>query len=147
MAIRTTAELVGAICEVDPDVPLDPFIGFASTLVDRVERAAVAGNLLVDDPETDGKTRNEKLQQIETLLAAHMYCALRDMRAVSEGAGSVSASYQSRIDLRLFLTHYGQQACILDETGTLEMINKGRSSPRVLKVSWVGKTPEEAAEG
>lgn len=145
MGVRTTALLVGAIIEVDADIPLDPFIGFASTLTDRVERAAEEATLLTDDPESDGKTREEKLQQIETLLAAHFY-TLRDPRAVQEHAGSVSATYQSRVELRLFTSHYGQHACLLDETGTLELINAGKTRGRSASVSWVGKTPEEAAE-
>jgi hypothetical protein len=144
MGVRTTAELVGAIIEVDEDIPLDPFIGFASTLTDRVERAAELATLLTDDPESDGKTRAEKLQQIETLLAAHFY-TLRDPRAVQEKAGSVAATYQSAVTFKLFTSHYGQHAMLLDETGTLEAINAGNKT-RTVGVTWLGKTPEEAAE-
>lgn len=144
MAVRTTAELVGAIIEVDQDIPLGPFISFASSLCDRVERAAIENDLLSDGPDSDDKTRNEKLQEIETLLAAHFY-TLRDPRPVSEGAGPVSATYQSRVDLRLFTSHYGQMACALDETGVLELINSGKSKPKTVGLFWGGKTPEEAA--
>jgi hypothetical protein len=146
MGVRTSAALVAAICEVDEEIPLNPFIDFASTLTDRVERAAEEDELLTDDPETDGKTRAQKLQQIETLLAAHFYSALRDMRAVNEKAGSVGAQYQSAVTYRLMLTHYGQMAMTLDETGVLEAVNLGKGKARTIGVTWVGKTPTEAAE-
>lgn len=145
MAVRTTAELVGAIIEVDEEIPLAPFIGFASSLVDRVERVAIDNDLLADGPDSDDKTREEKLQEIETLLAAHFY-TLRDPRPVSEAAGPVSVTYQSRVDLGLFTSHYGQHAIILDETGVLADIAKGKGRPKTAGVTWVGKTPEEAAE-
>lgn len=140
MPIRTTAELVAGIIEVDEDIPLIPFISAASSLVDRVSDYAEANDLLVDGPDSGDKTRADKLQEIETFLAAHFY-TLRDPRSVSEGAGGVSVSYQSRVDLRLFTSHYGQMACVLDETGILEQINNGGvKAPKVARVSWVGKS-------
>jgi hypothetical protein len=146
MPIRTTSELVAAICEVDEDIPLAPFISLASTLVDRVSAAAEESGLLADGPNSDDKTRDDKLQEIETLLAAHFYSALRDPRATQERAGSVGANYQSAVTYRLMLTHYGQMAMALDETGTLELINAGKTKFRTVGVTWVGKTPTEATE-
>lgn len=125
MGVRTTPELVAGIIEVDVDIPLSPFISAASSLVDRIRDNAVANDLLRDGSGPDDKTREEKLLEIETYLAAHFY-TLRDPRVTSEAAGSVSASYQSSVSLRLFTSHYGQMACALDETGLLERINKGR---------------------
>lgn len=138
MAVRTTPELVAGIIEVDEEIPLAPFISAASSLVDRVESYAEENDLLKDGPDTDDKTRLEKLQEIETFLAAHFY-TLRDPRTVSEGAGSVNATYQSRVDLRLFTSHYGQMACTLDETGILEEINAGKGKRRRAGVIWLGK--------
>lgn len=141
MAQRTTAELVAGVIEVDVDIPLDPFISAASTLVDRVERFAVTLNLLLDDPESDGKSREDKLRQIETFLAAHFY-TLRDPRPTGEGAGPVHVTYQSSVALRLFTSHYGQMAASLDETGVLEAVNAGRpGGPRKVGMFWGGKSP------
>lgn len=126
MAARTTSELVAGVIEVDADIALAPFISAASTLVDRVERAADDLNLLLDDPDTGGKSREDKLQEIETFLAAHFY-TLRDPRSSSEGAGPVNASYQSAVVARpLSTSHYGMAAMSLDETGTLVAIDSGR---------------------
>jgi hypothetical protein len=137
MAVRTTIALVAGIIEVDEEIPLAPFISAASSLVDRISNYAVANNLLVDGPNSDDKTREEKLQEIETFLSAHFY-TLRDPRSVSEGAGGVSVSYQSRVDLRLFTSHYGQMACVLDETGILEQINSGKKA-KTAQFNWMGK--------
>lgn len=138
MAIRTTPELVAGIIEVDEEIVLAPFISAASSLVDRVEDYAIANDLLKDGPDTDDKTREDKLQEIETFLAAHFY-TLRDPRAVTESAGTVAATYQSRVDLRLFTSHYGQMACTLDETGILEEINSGKGKRKAIGVTWLGR--------
>lgn len=139
MPIRTNSGLVAGVIEVDASIALAPFISAASTLVDRVEKSAVARNLLLDDPETDGKSRDMKLQEIETFLAAHFY-TLRDPRPTAEAAGPVNTSYQSAVDLRLFTSHYGQMACALDETGILEAINAGRpGGARKVGLFWGGK--------
>lgn len=121
--MRTTAELVGGIIEVDVNISLDPFLTTASTLVDDVE--------LNDSSLTDAR-----LELIERWLAAHFYC-MRDPRAVSERAGPVSATYQSKVDLRLNLSHYGQMAIILDTSGYLRSLSSGRITP---SVTWVGTT-------
>lgn len=140
MAVRTTSVKVAAIIEWDTDIPLDPFISAASTLVDRVERSADSLNLLLDDPDTGGKTREDKLTEIETFLAAHFY-TLRDPRPASEGAGPVSTSYQSAVLARpLSTSHYGLAAMALDETGILTAIDAGKpGGRRTVGVFWGGK--------
>lgn len=145
MAIRTTTELIAGIIEIDEAIPLDPFISAASSLVDRVAVYAEANNLLVDGPETGDKTRFQKLQEIETFLGAHFY-TLRDPRPTQEAAGPVNVTYQSRVDLRLFTSHYGQMACALDETGILEEINAGKPKLRTASLNYVGKTVREQRE-
>jgi hypothetical protein len=145
MPTRTTPTLVAGIIEVDTDIPLDPFISAASSLVDRISDYAEENDLLEDGPNSGDKTRDDKLQEIETWLSAHFY-TVRDPRSVSEGAGGVSISYQSSISLRLFTSHYGQMAAALDETGILESISAGRSRGKIARMSYVGKTPEELRE-
>jgi len=122
MPIRTTTTLVGEICEVDPTINLAPFIAAASNLVDRIAQ---------ESSSPDDAT----LTLIETWLAAHFYC-MRDPRTTQEAAGPVSASYQSKIDLHLRLTHYGQMAMTLDSSGILASINRGK---RQGGVTWLGR--------
>lgn len=147
MAIRTTAELVAGIIEVDESISLVPFISAASSLVDRIrdKSSDMEPPVLQDGEESGDKTRDEKLQEIETFLAAHFY-TLRDPRATQEVAGPVQATYQSKVDLRLFTSHYGQMAAALDETGLLEQINTGKQKARRVGVSYVGKTRAEEEE-
>ena len=117
--------MIGGIIEVETGVSLDPFIKAAAILVDKV----AAKNIL----------SKETLKVIETWLAAHFYC-MRDPRTVSEKAGQVQATYQSKVDLFLSTSHYGQQAIVLDTTGTLRAINAGVRPARLL---WLGTPIEE----
>ena len=127
MAVRTTAEEIGKIIDLDETISdLDPFINAANELVN--EYCAVIS--------TYTETR---LTLIETWLAAHFY-AIRDPRAASESVG-VGASYQYKVDLNLSVTTYGQQAMLLDTAGGLAALSK-RSSEGQKKASfsiaWMG---------
>lgn len=130
MAIRTTEAAVAGIIEVDPDIPLAPFIETASNLTDRV----AAG----DFPVT-----LTTLELIERWLSAHFY-AQRDPRVTSERAGSVGASYQSAVKTGLKNTHYGQMALSLDPTGILASLADGS---RVATVTWLGTESQRGAVG
>jgi hypothetical protein len=130
MAVRTTPELVAGIIEVDLNINLDPFIFTASELVTEV--CAIAGYSI------------ERLELIERWLAAHFY-AIRDPRTTNEKAGSVGANYESKVDLNLALTRYGQQAMMLDTQGGLASLNQSilsGSGSRTASVAWLG-TPYE----
>lgn len=60
-----------------------------------------------------------KLTQIELWLSAH-FLAIRDQRVESEGvAGEWQARYQGKTGMGFEATTYGQQALMLDTTGTL----------------------------
>jgi hypothetical protein len=136
MATRTTAELVGGVIEVDSTISLDPFILAASSLVDQVQQYIEENSI----PEyASGLTHDERLELVETWLAAHFY-HIRDPQAIREQAGSVGASYPSKVDLGINLTHWGQNAILLDHTGTLRRLGSGN---KVARVTWVGKDPCE----
>lgn len=120
--MRTTSEAVAGIIEVDESISLVPFIETASALVDTVVAKA------------DPSLTNDRLELIERYLAAHCY-TLRDPRPTSETAGSVSISYQSKVDLNLATSHYGQMAMTLDTSGVLRNLSKNRRKGSVL---WVG---------
>lgn len=128
---RTTSEAVAGIIEVDDSIDLDPFILPANALVTEI--CAAAGTL--DDV---------RLEMIERYLSAHFY-TLRDPRSTSEQAGPVNASYQSKVDLFLCTSHYGQMAILLDTTGGLAQLNEDAQNPskvRTLSVTWVGEEGE-----
>ena len=121
---RTTPALVAGIIEVDNAIDLAPFIAAAGSLVDVVE-------------EKSDHTA-ELLELIERWLSAHFY-TVRDPRAVSEKAGPVGVTYQSKVDLNLSTSHYGQTAIVLDTSGTLKRLSKG---VRSAVVAWLGKELE-----
>ena len=108
---RTTEALMEEIIEIRDDVTVDAYIRTASFLVDR---ACV-------DSEPYEYT-DEDLQLIETWLAAHFY-AIFDPRTTDEKVSTVQEKYQSKVDLGLDVTHYGQQCKILDVNGGLAALD------------------------
>lgn len=124
---RTTDELIEGIIDVDSAITLTPFITAANMLVTEF-----CTNL--DNDYTDAQ-----LVVIETWLSAHFY-TVRDMRAESEKAGPVSEKFQSKVDLGLSTSHYGQMAMTLDFRGGLaslnEKIKNGKSS--TIGFTWLG---------
>lgn len=101
---RTTDTLVREICKVKAGRDLAPFIRVASQLVD---------DLLLEAGYT-----TQKLTDIETWLAAHFYHAL-DRRRLTQSVTSAQEIFSTKVDLRLYLTEYGQNAIMMDTTGAL----------------------------
>jgi len=131
MAVRTTDALVEGIIDVDEDISLTPFISAANTLV-----AKCCTDL--DDDYTAAE-----LISIETWLAAHFY-TVRDMQATEERAGTVSARYQSKVDLGFSTSHYGQMAMRLDYYGGLARLDiKIKKGVRTPSIDWLGKEEDE----
>lgn len=120
-----TSDQLKAVIEVDDTIDTTPFIQTASELV--AEYCSAAGYTA------------EKLARIETYLAAHFY-ALRDRQTISEQAGTVSVTYQSKIGLFLKLTHYGQTAMMLDGAGGLAALDKKMENGGPVKAgfTWLG---------
>lgn len=139
MAVRTTRANIAAIIELDDSViPNDaamlPFITIANELVTERCTGTTYG------PAT--AYSEDRLELIERWLAAHFYTN-RDPRSSDEKAGSVGASYQSKVDLGFDTSHYGQTAMRLDTNGGLAALNDlmKKGAPRV-GASWLGTTPE-----
>ncbi|QDP54884.1 MAG: hypothetical protein Unbinned3891contig1000_82 [Prokaryotic dsDNA virus sp.] len=129
---RTTSSAVEGIIELDAGDDLSPFIATATDIVDEVA---------ADSACTHDSVR---LELIERYLAAHFYTLLRP-RAVQERAGSVGQTNQSRVDLYLSTSHYGQMAKQLDTNGILsQMENTARKGKRSMSVSWLGKSEANA---
>lgn len=128
---HTSAEEIAKVIEVDEAIDLAPFIEIA--------------NELVEECCGDAEYTEDRLRIIETWLAAHFY-AIRDPRLSSEGAGPISSSFQSRVDLGFDVTHYGQQAMRVDTAGGLAALNATTAKPntsakKTVKVTatWLGK--------
>lgn len=131
MAIRTSDSLVQGIIDVDSGTDLTPFISAANSIVTQC----------CTDLVTDYTAAN--LIEIETWLAAHFY-AIKESKAKSEKAGSVSVTYQSKVDLGFSLTHYGQMAMALDWYGGLAVLNGQIKNGGVsgVGVTWLGTEDE-----
>jgi len=126
MAVRTTQVAVEAIVSNDDSTDLTPFIEAANSMVDAC--CLTAGY-------TDAK-----LELIERWLSAHFFCILAP-RASEEAAGAVRERFESKVDLGLDVTRYGQQAKRLDTAGGLalqdRLANEGKAA-YVATISFLG---------
>ena len=131
MAYRTTSAEVQEIVDVESGVDLEPFI--------------IAANELVTECCAGQDYSDTRLAEIERWLAAHFYC-IRDARAVSERAGSVGQTLQSKVDLGFDVTHYGQMAMRLDTEGGLAALNERiKTGKRTgVSVTWLGTENPDA---
>lgn len=114
MPYRTTPAAVRKICEVDDDfddAALDPYLEAANSLVTDIVLPAY------DPPATPAK-----LELVERWLSAHFY-SVRDPVSISEWISSLRTFYEYKVDLHLNLTRYGQQAILLDTSGSLAAFN------------------------
>ena len=112
MANRVTPSDVQAIYAYDPailDAEATIFINSANIFTNKVLAA--------------GLTDSAQLTEIERWLGAHLI-AIRDPQAASERAGAVAQTLQQKVDLNFNQTRYGQQALLLDFTGTLASLNE-----------------------
>jgi len=78
------------------------------------------------------------LAEIEKYLAAHFFCIFKPRRR-SEQAGSVMETIESKVDLGLDVTRYGQQAKLLDVRGGLAVLDEIPPTAKVaLGLAWLG---------
>lgn len=128
--IRITDEEVREIIDVPSSLTLTPFIRIAHRVVEDhlFNNAAVTNSL-----------STETLKEIELWLAAH-FAAIRDQRRGQENIGKASVGYQYWVGKDLRNTMYGQQALVLDHTGTLSKAGAPKTS---VSLSWLGKTDAE----
>jgi hypothetical protein len=132
---RTTDNAVQGILEESPTLSLTPFIETANYLVTKccAEAVHTDGTPWYDDTD---------LELIERWLSAHFY-HVAVTRADAERAGSVGQTLRSKVDLKLNLTHYGQQVMLLDVAGGLAALNEQGKMVVIPKVTWVGTPYEE----
>jgi len=77
---------------------------------------------LVEDSDGNLRYTSSRLELIERWLAAHFYCIL-DARSRRERISSLTYESQTKVDLGLDVTHYGQQAKRLDTAGGLAALD------------------------
>ena len=135
MAVRTTAGAVEGILNESPSLVLTPFIETGSYLVDKC-CANVTG--------ADGTDYYDAidLELIERWLSAHFY-HVAATRANREEAGSVAETLRSSVAMKLSLTHYGQQAMLIDVAGGLTTLNEKGVNSISASVTWLGTPVEE----
>jgi hypothetical protein len=137
MAARVTSDEVRTLVyEMDDDVDLTLFISVATNLVDE--------ELATLDPALG----DLRLHDIELFLAAH-FATVSYSRIAQEGVSSASERVQFAVGLNFNVTVFGQQALVLDTSGTLAKLQKkaksgGYSGTGV--IGWLGVTEEEHDE-
>lgn len=135
----TTADNVRGIIEVDDEDDLTPFIDSADILVLQC---------CITDPEGVSLGYSDaQLEMIERWLAAHFY-AVFEPRSFLDQVGELRQQIESKVNLRLEVTRYGQQAMLLDFHGGLAALSNGlgkvvKKFPEVTgrkpKIAWLGQ--------
>jgi len=113
MAARVTTAEVKEIIDTDL-TDLTVFITVADQHVDRVAAA-------------DSSLAAATLKEISRWLAAH-FTAIRDPRESKSTVGPTSFTYEGKTGMGLSFTRYGQQALLLDTTGTLANLGMKKAS-------------------
>lgn len=85
------------------------------------------------------------LEQINIWIAAHFYVVSNPMLARQE-IGDGEDEYQYKLGLNFQVTTYGQQALVLDYTGTLATINDQKTKHNV-SLEWFGSYSTERIGG
>jgi hypothetical protein len=91
-----------------------------TTLADSIIDSYIAGAVSMLDAAYAGKTVSVELRkEVERWVTAHLIASTREQQLTEAKAGSASAKFQGKTGVDLQSTFYGQNAKILDTTGTL----------------------------
>lgn len=102
-----------------------------------------AANILVNRfCDVDDQYEDDELLEIERWLAAH-FTQILATKKTQERIGSVENYYQSKIGMGLKLTHYGQQALILDYHGGLAEADAASVGKRRPQILWLGNQDDK----
>ena len=126
MAIRTNPAAIRAAVPTVGTTDLGPFIRTANALTDKVS-----------SNDSESLLNDAMLFEIETYLAAHFY-ALYDPAYTERKTGEASGKFQGEYGKRLESTDWGQTAMMLDLTGYLDGVNRGKIKA---SVAWLGLAP------
>jgi hypothetical protein len=117
---RVTDDDVREIIELEADQDIEPFISVAHELVNTVCTSPLLTTKL--------------LFEIERWLSAH-FAAVGDPRTFIEKADEVSIHYQTKLGYDLRVTHWGQQAIVLDISGALAALGQEK---KVASLKYIG---------
>lgn len=139
---RTTSDNVQTIIELEEGDDLTAFILTANELVTEI----CASVKKADGTDFYGAGR---LELIERWLAAHFYAVLRP-RPFLEQIDVLRVQNESKVDIGLDVTRYGQQAMRLDTQGGLAVLNNSLKKAikplpaqnRRKSLTWLGKPLE-----
>ena len=128
---RTSSQAVKGILMRDYDKvnnpSLTPFIETANSVTSRVNNLASSNGYSLTDTE---------LELIERCLSAHLY-VMSDQTYAEKRTGDAEAVYKGMSGMGLEASNYGQQALIIDTTGSLAALSKGYKA----KGFWLGLNP------
>ena len=139
MAVRTTADAVALIIEVDDD-----HLGTGTD--DLASFIEVANNIVTKNCVDEDLTAAD-LELIESWLSAHFYAIMRARPTREQASQGIGETFQSKVDLGFDVTHYGQMAMRVDWSGALSALNEQakRGGKITISASWLGSTDTEAA--
>lgn len=127
MTWRTTEPEVRAIIPTSGTIDIAPFIEAANALTNYVS-----------SEDGDSVLTTALLLAIEKNLAAHFYES-RDPQYQEKKTGDASAVFQGKTEMGLDSSKWGQHAKLLDVSGTLASLDKGKRA----KLVWLGLPPSE----
>jgi hypothetical protein len=97
--------------------------------VDASSAISVA-NLIVDEELYDTTLSNDRLTMIELYLSAHfLVLTTREGPMAAQALGDATERYHNIYQAGLMSTRFGQQAVLLDSTGTLAAIAAKAADP------------------
>lgn len=131
---RTSSSAVKGILMEDYDKEFEP------SLSPFIETANVLTTRLATKASSEGDNLSViELELIERWLAAHFY-KMSDKAYAENTTADAEAVYDGKTDKGLEASLYGQQALILDWTGTLVQMSRHHRA----RGMWLGKTESEA---
>lgn len=128
MAVRTSDDLIRASIEIDTSLNLSSFMRRANALTDKVAAK-----------DSNSELSTAMLVEIETCLACH-FAERRDHAYAEKSTGKAKGIFQGQFGMGLEGTKWGQDAMLLDVTGYLRGLNKGKIKAKVMAL---GKPPSE----
>ena len=131
MAWRVSEDEVRDLIDATSSISVSPFITTANAITDRVA-AKDSANVL----------SAAILLEIERYLAAHFY-EHRDPQYSMKKTERAEAIFQGQFGMGLQSSKWGQTAILLDETGFLASLNRGRLPA---SVEWTGLPPSEQTD-
>ena len=107
------------MARVSTDEVKEIMIDLDSAVTDaKITACITAANITVTNTCTSTSLSAAQLKEIERWFSAHLVCIM-DPQLVSEEAMDAKDTYQQKIGLGLNQTRYGQQAMVLDTSGSL----------------------------